>query len=62
MRFLGVVQYVLVAAATVFTLRQFGLLDTSGPLFRLIVAFVAVACVSSVVLRRMSRRGRERRS
>lgn len=54
MRFLGVVQYVLMAAAIVFSLRWFGLLH---PLFMLIGAFVVVACVAAVGLRRMSRQG-----
>ena len=54
MRFLGVVQHVLVAAAIVFSLGWFGLLH---PLFMLIGAFVVVACVAAVGLRRMSRQG-----
>lgn len=57
-RFLGVVQHALVAAATVFSLWLFGLLGASHPLFRLIVVFVvaASACVAAVGLLRRPRR------
>lgn len=56
-RFLGAVQYLLVALATVLSLWRFGLLDNT--LFQIFVAFVMVTvcvCAAAIGLRRLLRR------
>ena len=64
-RALGLGQYVLVAAAILFSLWHFDLVDTSDPLLRLVAVLAVVAGAASsaaVASRRAALRGREERS